>query len=108
MDGDGHADVACGGDDCDDTDPHRFPGNTEVCAVETTAGGTLTRTDPAMGLDPAHDEDCDPSTYANAATHDGDHDAWTRRAATPTARAGGCAATTARTSHPWWASRARG
>ena len=31
MDGDGHNSVACGGDDCDDTDPDRFPGNVETC-----------------------------------------------------------------------------
>ena len=45
QDGDGRRSIACGGDDCDDTDPNRFPGNTEVCDV----GG--------------HDEDCDPATY---------------------------------------------
>ena len=31
SDGDGHADAACGGDDCDDTDVSRYPGATEVC-----------------------------------------------------------------------------
>lgn len=45
ADGDGHGDGGCGGDDCDDTDPERFPGNLEVC---DEAG---------------HDEDCDESTY---------------------------------------------
>ncbi len=45
ADGDGARSVACGGGDCDDADPERFPGNTEVC-------------DTRM-----HDEDCDPSTF---------------------------------------------
>jgi hypothetical protein len=44
-DGDGSISPACGGNDCDDADPIRFPGNTEVCDVD------------------AHDEDCDASTF---------------------------------------------
>lgn len=45
ADGDGHVAREWGGDDCDDTDPDRFPGNTEV-------------------PDSDHrDEDCDPSTF---------------------------------------------
>jgi len=53
-DGDGHASIETGGDDCNDNDPNRFPGNTEVC-------------DPA-----AHDEDCDYSTSGDLDTdHDG-------------------------------------
>jgi hypothetical protein len=43
ADGDGHRSMECGGDDCDDSDVNRFPGNTEVCDT--------------------HDEDCNPATF---------------------------------------------
>lgn len=52
VDGDGHGDVLCVdtdgdpiGDDCDDADPDRYPGNAEICDLES------------------HDEDCDPGTH---------------------------------------------
>lgn len=60
LDGDGHADRFCRsadglalGDDCDDRDPQRFPGNFETC-------------DPL-----GHDEDCDATTLGMT-DNDGD------------------------------------
>lgn len=47
RDGDGAISIACGGADCDDNDPNRFPGNAEVC--------------DANGVD----EDCDLRTFGN-------------------------------------------
>ncbi len=47
ADGDGVESVACGGADCDDKDPNRYPGNTEICDAR------------------GHDEDCDPRTVGS-------------------------------------------
>lgn len=54
-DGDGHVNQALGGDDCDDRDANRYPGNAEVC-------------DTAH-----HDEDCNPLTYGE---RDADRDGY--------------------------------
>ncbi|MEO0325643.1 MAG: putative metal-binding motif-containing protein [Myxococcota bacterium] len=45
RDGDGAADLACGGTDCDDADRRRAPGLTEICDPDDV------------------DEDCDPRTF---------------------------------------------
>ena len=52
TDGDGRSEMSCGGDDCDDADPDRFPGNTEIC-------------------DSGHDEDCDDTTLGGDRDGDG-------------------------------------
>jgi len=44
ADGDEYISLACGGDDCDDFDSDRYPGNAEVCDVASV------------------DEDCNPDT----------------------------------------------
>ncbi|MFK7986340.1 MAG: MopE-related protein [Sandaracinaceae bacterium] len=53
RDGDGARAIECGGDDCDDSDPRRFPDNPEVC--------------DAAGLD----EDCNPETLGPDGDGDG-------------------------------------
>lgn len=53
KDGDGSKSKACGGNDCDDNDVNRYPGNTEVCDKNNK------------------DEDCNPATVGNK-DRDGD------------------------------------
>ncbi len=53
ADGDGANAIECGGADCDDSDPNRFPGNEEVCDADR------------------HDEDCDPNTVGPDLDGDG-------------------------------------
>ena len=53
MDGDGSIAISCGGADCDDNDPNRFPGNAEACDAFDV------------------DEDCDPLTFGGVDS-DGD------------------------------------
>ncbi len=57
-DGDGHDSIDCGGDDCDDADGQRYPGNLEVC--------------DAVG----HDEDCNQGTVGGLSDGDRDGDGY--------------------------------
>jgi hypothetical protein len=47
ADGDGHNSIETGGDDCDDTDPHTYPGAEELCdgVDNDCSGGTTGETD---------------------------------------------------------------
>lgn len=57
QDDDGADSEECGGNDCDDQDADRYPGNPEVCDAKD------------------HDEDCDPTTYGHRdQDEDGDPD----------------------------------
>lgn len=55
ADGDGAIAQECGGDDCDDSDPMRYPKNLEICDADH------------------HDEDCDPLTFGE---RDDDNDGY--------------------------------
>jgi len=75
ADGDGTVNPRCGGDDCDDNDPRRFPNAVEVCDAD--------------GLD----EDCDPTTFGIRDTDaDGfvDHRCWNRSPSGREARGRDC------------------
>lgn len=63
ADGDGHRSRECGGDDCDDHDPMRFPGQPEICPSPRS-------------VNDLHDEDCDPATVAGATDGDADGDGY--------------------------------
>ncbi len=62
-DGDGYSDQACGGDDCDDTDPDVNPGAAESCydATDNDCDGLMDHADPdcdvefALGLDATYE-----------------------------------------------------
>ena len=71
LDGDGHGDTQCKdadgqslGDDCDDEDNNRYPGNTEVCSIQYVG-------DSNVGKGDGVDEDCDPKTFGER-DNDGD------------------------------------
>ncbi len=64
-DGDGHDSVDCGGDDCDDDDFNRYPGNVEFCiSLDGKPDKELAE----------HDEDCEPKTLGTDRDEDGYYD----------------------------------
>jgi len=72
ADGDGYTDIACGGTDCDDTDPNVHPGAVEVCdGKDTNCDGVRWQTDYDRDGDgvPGCAGDCndnDPAVYPGA------------------------------------------
>lgn len=55
-DGDGHGDILSGGDDCDDNNPNRFPGNPEICdGLDNDCDSSIT--DETV-CDSDHDDSC--------------------------------------------------
>jgi len=81
ADGDGATDMACGGTDCDDSDPDRYPGATEICDPEgvdedcdlTTFGSLDADDDGAVAATCCNGDRCgsdcddsDPETYPDA------------------------------------------
>jgi len=72
ADGDGYTDLACGGTDCDDTDPAVHPGATEVCdGKDTNCDGARWQSDYDRDSDgvAACAGDCndnDPTVYPGA------------------------------------------
>ncbi|MBI4705113.1 MAG: hypothetical protein HY744_28740, partial [Deltaproteobacteria bacterium] len=82
LDQDGHVDVACGGDDCNDLNPNVFPGHQEICndAADNNCNGVADCLDPACKLAPGcgcvpapggenctngKDDDCDQTVDCN-------------------------------------------
>ncbi len=65
ADGDGHPAITstCGGDDCADSDPNRYPGAAEPCG--STADLNC---DGVTGVTPTHYRDCDGDGYAASAS----------------------------------------
>lgn len=80
ADGDGHASYADGGDDCDDYNPDRYPGNVEVCDYlnqdedcDFTTGGFRDADGDGFGSDDCYNIDNDGNIRARGRDCDDFH-----------------------------------
>src|SRR5690606_23768254 len=67
LDGDGYFDAACGGSDCDDTDPNVHPGAFEHCSdgIDNSCNGLIDEADTLSC--PVDCPDADGDGYRDAA-----------------------------------------
>jgi len=93
-DGDWYWDIACGGTDCDDTDPNTFPGAPEICDGKDN-GCDRDDTDP--NINPAGAESDAAGNCADGADNDCDGKT---DSADPDCGGGGCAGSAAASVQP--------